>query len=174
MAHTVLQLPVFDLEPFVRARLRAENPRLREPEGDTWCAHVALLDPFVDEADAGPELFQALARECARWDPLVLRLAEIRRLPGGTTCLAPEPSDRLVAMTEAFAAAFPGHPPRGGAGDRAVPHVPLGHDVPDADLDLLRGWLPQTALVEDVHLVSWSPTEVRTIASFPLRGVAHP
>ena len=29
-------------------------------------------------------------------------------------------------------------------------------------------------VVEDVHLVSWSQTEVRTIASFPLRGVAHP
>jgi hypothetical protein len=41
--------------------------------------------------------------------------------------IAPEPTEPVVAMVRAIAAAFPEHPPYGGQFESVIPHVTVAH-----------------------------------------------
>ena len=89
--------------------------------------------------------------------------------------LAPEPSAPFRALTAAVTAAFPGHPPYGGAyGDEPVPHLTVGGGAP---VDRLRAaaaaaaaLLPVTTVVDACHLLQGrdEPGAWHRVAELPL------
>ena len=82
-------------------------------------AHVTILYPFVepDELDAGGP--RELAAIAARHQPFRVRFEKVGCWPG-VVYLAPEPAGPFARLTEDLVAAFPNHPPYGGAFDEVV------------------------------------------------------
>jgi 2'-5' RNA ligase len=113
----------------VRARLPPELEELRQhhdpmaPLGVP--AHVTVLYPFLPRAELTPAVRRQIARLTRGVRPFDVGFERAGQFPG-VVWLAPEPPEPFVALTELFAAAFPDHPPYGGAHDEIVPHLTLG------------------------------------------------
>ena len=88
-------------------------------------AHVTLLYPFLPSAELTPAVRRRIARLTRGVRPFDAGFERTGRFPG-VVWLAPEPAEPFVALTELLAAAFPDHPPYGGAHDEIVPHLSLG------------------------------------------------
>lgn len=85
-------------------------------------AHVTVLYPFVPGRaidDGVRERLRALAATHRGFD---FQLTAIDRFPG-ILYLAPSAPEPFVRLTEAVAAAWPDHPPYGGAFAEVIPHV---------------------------------------------------
>ena len=102
------------------------NARLGVP------AHVTLLFPFLPAAairDVDLDLAASTIRATPAFD---VEFRTVTSFPPGPTpegvvWLAPEPAGPFIALTEALAAAFPGHLPYGGIHDTVIPHLTLAN-----------------------------------------------
>ena len=93
--------------------------------------HITVLYPFVapsaiTEADA--MRVREVVREVPPWK---YELTAVREFPD-VVWLQPEPPDPFRSLTAQLWAAFPEHPPFGGAFDEVVPHLTVAH-FPDGD-----------------------------------------
>jgi hypothetical protein len=173
VAHTVLYVPVPQLEPYIRWRHQHEGPEWLSPEGDHVHAHVTVLGPFVPEADLTPVHdadLTALIGGVAAFD---FTLREIRVFPSGLVHLRPEPAEPFTRLTAAVAGRYPQHPPYAGEFD-PVPHLSLcalgpGRDVPLVQEEL-SDVLPVRASAEEVRLVRYAEHGTRTLRSYRLGG----
>jgi 2'-5' RNA ligase len=139
-------------------------------------AHVTVLFPFmaperIDAAVLGQA--QAILSAVA---PFAFRLTRIDRFPG-VLYLAPEPAEPFIALTHAFARAFPEFPPYGGQFATVVPHLTVGH-VEDPELDRvassLRASLPPggvTSWCRRISLIENSTGRWLPMHELPLRGM---
>jgi 2'-5' RNA ligase len=87
-------------------------------------AHITLLFPFVESHlldDATREQVVALG---ARQAAFRFSLTALRRFPSALY-LVPVPAEPFRSLVRSLAAAFPAHPPYGGAFDEIVPHLTL-------------------------------------------------
>jgi 2'-5' RNA ligase len=110
-------------------REHVENANLGVP------AHVTLLFPFVPPKAIDQATLARVAAVVSLEPAFGVEFREVRRwMSGGTgdslVWLPPEPPAPFVALTEALSAAFPEHPPYGGAHDEVVPHLTLATDDP--------------------------------------------
>jgi len=85
-------------------------------------AHITILFPFAPPDDVDE---QAIAEVLARFGGFSFVLDRVERFPDGPVWLHPEPSEPFGALTHAFAARWPSHPPYEGAHETVIPHLTL-------------------------------------------------
>lgn len=137
-------------------------------------AHITLLVPFMDPAHITPAVLTLAQQALARTPAFAFVLGRIGRFPD-TAWLAPEPVQPFIDMTLALAAAFPAHPPYGGAFDAVIPHLTVAHgdaataNAAAAELDarLTRAGPLQTHCTE-VALIENATGHWRDLWRFPL------
>ncbi len=116
--HGVLEIPVPQLEPYVRARTGFYDPAFVSTDTRFCHAHITLLAPFFelpDPADVG--------RVIATLHAFDFRLADFHTFPGGLIHLRPQPQAPFRHAISALIAAFPDVIAYGGPDP--VPHLSL-------------------------------------------------
>ena len=167
--HSVLQVPVPQLEGFVRARTIHYDPSYLSPDPAYVHAHVTALGPFAAElTDDIERRVAAIAAETPAFDFV---LEEIATFQDGIIHLVPEPDEPFRKLTARLAAEFPEHPPYGGRYDVA-PHLTLdlrSDDVSEAStLALLDGVLPARCRATRLDLAWYEPHATGVRRSWPL------
>ena len=90
MGHSVLQVPVPALEPFVRARHEHYDRAYLSQDPAFVHAHITVLGPFLDELDdASASVIADIAGKVAPFD---IRLERLATFPDGVIHLLPEPA----------------------------------------------------------------------------------
>jgi 2'-5' RNA ligase len=157
--HSVLQVPVPQLEEFVRARTVHYDPSYLSPDPDFVHAHVTALGPFVDELT--DDVVRRVAAIAADTEPFDFVLERMGRFGDGTLHLLPEPDAAFRALTERLVAEFPEYPPYAGAFQDVVPHLTV--DLVSADVTeestraLLGDAIPARCRAERLELVWYEP-----------------
>lgn len=168
--HSVLQVPVPQLEPFIRARTEHYDAAYLAADPAFTHAHVTALGPFV------PSLTDDVARRvaaiAAETEPFDFVLApHVGRFTDGTLHLLPEPDEGFRKLTARLAAEFPDFPPYAGEWD-PIPHLTvdrLSDDVSvESTLALLGDMLPATCRAEWLDLAWYAPHGSHVLASWPL------
>lgn len=123
MAHTVLAIPVVELEPYVRARWEHYDPDWVSVDPDFTHAHITALAPFLTVPTAG-DLAEvaAIAHATPAFD---FTLAQVATFPNGLIHLVPEPATPFSTLTARLWEAFPQCPPYAGEFAGVVPHLSL-------------------------------------------------
>ncbi|EEP71450.1 hypothetical protein MCAG_01777 [Micromonospora sp. ATCC 39149] len=174
MAHSAIVIPVPELEPLVRPRMRRALPEFVFADPESVHAHVTVLGPFVSAELVGPELLDRLQDIFAGTGPFAFSVDGAQHtFEDGTVYLKPEPAEPFRALTETLWQAYPGYPPYGSPGPPPLPHVTLDY-----------AWAPRVGDVDEVELtfparctaavacLNWyEPGKSRTMASFVLGGV---
>jgi hypothetical protein len=170
MAHSVLLVPVRELEAVVRPRLERLSPRLVMADPDAVHAHITLLGPFADLAELTDGMRGELRSLFADVTAFPFRLTEVCRFPGkGPTYLSPDPPSPFRQLTSQLHRHFPEFPPYGGRFDGVVPHlsIPVPDDEsPDAVHLEMDGRLPVSAVAREVELVWFEPDATRVVETF--------
>ena len=168
--HSVLQVPVPPLEPFVRARTEHYDRDYLARDPDHVHAHVTALGPFlphVDEAAAIPRTVSAAAT--GAFDFVLARIATF---PNGIIHLVPEPDEVFRELTRRLAAAFPQCPPYAGEFADVRPHLTLdlrSTEVTEASTyDLLGDLVPASCRATRLDLAWYEPGACRVLRSWEL------
>lgn len=137
-------------------------------------AHVTVLYPFVPPASITDDVVARAEEAVATVGAFTFELRRTGWFGDTVLYLAPEPADRLVALTEVVARAFPEHPPYEGAHTEVVPHLTVGHDAPPAALRAVEAdVVAHLPLAAEVTEVAWwcgrdAPGSWRPFAALPL------
>jgi hypothetical protein len=170
MPHSLLSVPVPELDALVRARLRLRSPDEVPADDDDPVAHVTLLNPFADRDALTEGVLSELRWFFADVTPFTFTLTSVNRFPGGTVYLAPTPATPFRQLTHELFRRFPEFPPYGGAFDDVVPHlsVPLlAGETPESVQLEVGPRLPVTAQAREAALFWWEPGCCGTIETFP-------
>lgn len=123
-------------------------------------AHVTLLYPFIPPDRIRVRDLAGLRRALRAEPAFAIELSAVGTFPAdagrpGTTYLVPVPAGPLVRLTRAIWAAFPDHPPYGGAFDAIVPHLTVADDAARlAEVEgIARTALPVRRRVSDAWLI---------------------
>lgn len=147
--HGVLEIPVPQLETFVRARTGFYDPAFVSADARFCHAHITLLAPFFELPDPA-----AVGRIVATMAAFDFRLADFGTFPGGLIHLKPQPDAPFRRAIAALIDAFPDVVPYGGPDP--VPHLSL--DVLSASVSLestrmlVGGLVPATCHARYVDL----------------------
>lgn len=107
-------------------------------------AHVTVLFPFLDPGELDDAVHQRLTRAVAGVPEFAVTFPHTGWFTQQVLWLAPEPAEPFRVLTSAVAAAFPSHPPYGGAFDDVVPHLTVGLDAPEETLRAVERQLTPT------------------------------
>lgn len=155
--HTVLAIPVPELDVFVRERTAHYDVDYLSTDPAFGQAHVTVLGPWVREPTA--EDLAAVALIAAAGNPFDYRLARLGTFPNGIIHALPEPAGPFRSLTEAVVDRFPSHPAYGGQFPDPTPHVTLDAVGPGIDESAVRrmlgGRLPLDCRAEVVQLQWW-------------------
>lgn len=121
--HTVLVVPVPELEPFVRGRWEHYEPAMVSTDPAFTHAHVTALAPYLPEPT--PADLALLAEIAAGTEPFDYLLDDVAAFPNGIVHLRPEPAAPFAALTARLWEAFPQCPPYAGRFPHSVPHLTL-------------------------------------------------
>lgn len=170
MAHSLLMVPVPELDAVVRRRLALCEPEHLPLEADDPVAHITLLGPFASREQVTEGVLAELGRFFSDVTPFVYRLTRVSRFPGGTVYLTPEPAAPFRQLTLELTRRFPEYPPYAGAFDDVVPHltVPLLPGEEQADVEAeLADRLPATVRAQEAALYWWEEGACGTLETFP-------
>ncbi len=123
--HTVLQVPVRELEPFVRARAEHYDDDWVSSDPAFTHAHVTALGPFVGASRLTPQVLDRVGAIARATRPFEFVLETIDTFPNGIIHLVPEPEGPFRDLTARLWAAFPCHPPYAGQFPDVRPHLTL-------------------------------------------------
>ncbi|MGV1008130.1 MAG: 2'-5' RNA ligase family protein [Dermatophilaceae bacterium] len=172
MAHSVLVVPVAEMEAFVRARHLHYDPAYVSADPTFAHAHVTVLGPFLPRQQlSGPVLAQ-VGRIVAAVAPFGYRLERVATFPNGIIHLVPEPSEPFRRLTAALWRAFPAYPPYAGEFAEVAPHLTL--DAVGAGVDegsvrsAVAALVPADCVAEEVRLSWYEPGACQTLTSWPL------
>lgn len=168
MGHSVLQVPVPALEPFVRARHGHYDRAYLSDDPAFVHAHITVLGPFLDEVDdASAATVAAIARGV---DPFEVTMERMATFADGVIHLLPEPAAPFRKLTEELWAAFPQCPPYGGEFADTVPHLSLdlASDLVSEESTRAALHLPAYDRAERIDLAWYEPGNCRLLRSFPL------
>ena len=170
--HSVLQVPVPPLEPFVRTRTGHYDLDYLARDPAHVHAHVTALGPFLPRVDgAAAEAVRGIA---AATEPFDFTLAQIATFPNGIIHLVPEPDDAFRDLTQRLVAAFPQCPPYAGEFADVRPHLTLdlrSTEVSEASTYALLGDLvPASCRATRLDLAWYEPGACRVLRSWPLGG----
>lgn len=168
--HSVLAVPVPELDEFVCERTRRYDASFVSAEPEFGYAHLTLLGPWLSSPT--DEDRTAVGEILSGEPPFAFTLGEIRQFPGGVVYLAPEPDGPFRRLTARLAAAFPETPPYAGAFPDLVPHLTLDHCATGATVSSLRGELadalPVKAKAVAVQLQWWGNHDCRVLHTWRL------
>jgi hypothetical protein len=156
--HSVLQLPVPELEDWVRARTAHYDTGFVSTDPRFGHAHITALGPFDPDPS---ETTLAVVADIARTTPAVrTRLQRLGQFPNGIIHLVPEPAEPLRALTQRLVAAFPGFRPYAGEfGDDVQPHLTVDAASDTVSLastaELLRDVVPVDVVLDRLQLAWW-------------------
>lgn len=170
MAHSLLTVPVPELDAVVRRRLALAAPEQLPLEADDTAAHITLLSPFGDREHLTAGVLAELRRFFSDVTPFDYRLTRVSRFPGGAVYVTPEPAGPFRQLTLELTRRFPEHPPHAGAFDEVVPHVgvPLLPEEVLADVEgELVDRLPIAARAREAALFWWEDGACGTLETFP-------
>jgi 2'-5' RNA ligase len=131
--HTVIALPVDELDHHVRARTVHYDAAYAAADPRFGQAHVTLLAPWVRAPGAADlaRVTEILARHRA----FEFVLDHVAAFPDGTIHLRVEPETPFRSLTRALSAAYPQHRPyEGRYGDEVTPHLTLDAIGPGVDV----------------------------------------
>ena len=143
-------------------------------------AHLTVLHPFLPPAELDEHALSTLVATVATVDAVEVTFATTAWFGSEVLWLAPTPEEPLRQLTEAVWAAFPDHPPYGGAFDGVQPHLTVGEralggpgalEAAEADV---RTRLPFSQRIDHALLITGSqqPLSWRTLRRLDL-GQAH-
>lgn len=170
--HSVLLVPVPQLEPVVRPPLERWAPDYLHAEPDAVHAHITLLGPFVPREELTEQVLVDLRAFFAQVEPFSFELARLDRFPGdGLVHLVPEPTEPFRALTARLWRDYPQCPPYGGRFGDVIPHLSLDHAATTADLaPLVAPFVPVTTTAGAAELYWYEPHRSRPLARFPFAG----
>lgn len=168
--HTVLQVPVPALEPFVRERHVHYDAGFVSDDPAFVHAHITALGPFLPGLD-GPA--RARVEEVVAATPAFeFTLARVATFPSGIIHLVPEPGRPFQDLTMRLFDAFPACPPYAGAYDEVLPHLTLdlaSAQVSEAStLAALGDLVPAHCRAERLDLAWWADGDCRLLESWEL------
>ena len=154
--HSVIAVPVPELDAVVRARTERYDASFLSADPEFSHAHLTLLAPWLSEPT--PDDVAAVAAIVAAEPPFAFTLSTVRQFPDGVIYLVPEPDDTLRRLAASLAARFPQTPPYGGRFPDSVPHLTLDHATTGASVESLAEelTLPVRATAERVDLQWWA------------------
>lgn len=174
--HTVIVVPVpcDPVESWVRARTAHYDASFVSADPDFAQAHVTLLGPWVAAPTAAD--LARVAEVLTGVAAFDLELVAVEEFPDGVIHLRAEPAVQLRDLTRALHAAYPDHPPYGGAfGDDLTPHLTLDRradGISRAGVEAEVGhWLPLRHRVTHVDLQWWANDDCRLLHRWPLEEV---
>ena len=167
--HSVLLVPVPQLEPYVRARTEHYDPAYVSDDPAFVHAHVTALGPFGELTADVERRLTAIAAETPPFDFV---LDAMGRFTDGTLHLLPEPDEGFRKLTARLVAEFPEHPPYAGQYDDFFPHLTLDRlsdeVTEESTLALLDGVLPARCRAERLDLAWYEPRGSRVLRSWRL------
>jgi hypothetical protein len=170
MAHTVLVVPVPELEPFVRERTTHYDASFLSTDPGFVHAHITALGPFVsDPSDADVAHVGRIAESTRPFD---FGLATLGEFVDGTIHLLPEPTAPFARLTRRLASAFPQCPPYGGRYPELIPHLTLDQRSDSVDLESVRealgDTLPARCRADRLALHRYANHDCRVLAEWKL------
>ena len=140
--------------------------------------HITVLYPFAAPGSISDHLTVRLGALLGEFQSFDFALSEVGWFDQRVMYVAPTPRAPFEELTNGVAAAFPEHPPYGGAYDQVVPHVTVGEGVRPARLRRaarrLERHLPIRATATEVCLMAPDPAGRWGVQRrFPL-GRVHP
>ena len=172
VGHSVLQVPVRALEPFVLARTRHYDTDYVSTDPRFVHAHVTALGPFLAGDDLTGEALGTVGGIAAATAPFAFSLETVGTFPNGIVHLLPDPSEPFAALTAALWRAFPQCPPYAGAFADVVPHLTLdalSDDVTEeSSRALVSAHVPVTCRAERLDLAWYEPGACRVLHSWRL------
>ena len=169
--HSVLQLPVPELEEWVRARTAHYDAGFVSSDPRFGHAHITALGPFApDPSEAVRMTIAAIAATTGR---VGTRLERLGQFPNGIIHLVPDPADELRELTRRLVRAFPDHPPYGGEfGDDVQPHLTVDAASGTVSLastaELLRDVVPVDVVLDRLQLAWWESGRCHVMDEWPL------
>ncbi len=91
--------------------------------------HVTLIYPFMDSRAVDEAVREQVRRALAGFAAQELVFDRLGSFPGGVWLEPADPAP-ILALIEALAAAFPAHPPFGGAFETVIPHLTIAQGPP--------------------------------------------
>lgn len=171
--HSVLQLPVPELEDWVRARTAHYDAGFVSHDPRFGHAHVTALGPF--DPTPSHHRLREIAELAATTPPIPVRLADLAQFPNGIIHLVPDPADRLRDLTARLVAAFPDRPPYGGEfGDAVRPHLTVDAASDEVNLAttaaLLAQVVPVACVLDRLQLAWWESGDCHVMHEWRLGG----
>ena len=170
--HSVLQVPVPQLEPFVLARTHHYDTDYVSDDPRFVHAHVTALGPFLPGDELTDEALDRVSGIASATSPFEFTLETVETFPNGIVHLLPEPTRPFAALTAALWEAFPGCPPYAGAFAHVVPHLTLdalSDDVSEESTrDLVSSHVPVRCRADRLDLAWYEPGACRVLRSWPL------
>lgn len=168
--HSVLQVPVPELEPFVQARTAHYDTDYLSDDPMFTHAHVTALGPFLAEPDE--ESAATVARIVAETPAFDFTLGSIATFPNGIIHLVPEPDGAFRELTRRLAEAFPQCPPYAGQFADLRPHLTLDARsdavTEESTRALLGDLVPARCRAERLDLARYEPGGCRMLRSWQL------
>jgi hypothetical protein len=169
-AHTVLVVPVPELEPFVRERTVHYDASFLSADPAFVHAHITVLGPFLPApTDADLAAVAAIAEATPPFDFTLARLGEFA---DGLLHLLPDPDRPFRDLTARLVAAFPQCPPYAGAFSDPVPHLTLDQCAPGIDAASVRAGLgdavPARSRGDRIALHRYANHDCRVLAEWKL------
>ena len=171
--HSVLQLPVRELEEWVRARTAHYDVGFVSPDPRFGHAHITALGPF--DPDPSEAALETIAELVSTTGTIRVRLEALAQFPHGIIHLVPDPADRLRDLTSRLVEAFPDHLPyRGEFGDDVQPHLTVDAASDEVSLattaELLRDVVPVDVVLDRLQLAWWESGNCHVMGEWPLGG----
>jgi hypothetical protein len=168
--HSVLLVPVPQLEPFVRARTEHYDVDYVSADPAFTHAHVTALGPFIDHV--GEAAAAAVAAVAAATAPFTFVLERLATFPNGIIHLVPDPDRPFRELTRRLWEAFPDCPPYAGAFPDVRPHLTLDacSDAvgEETTRQALGDRLPAYCYAERLDLAWYAPGGCRVLRSWDL------
>lgn len=173
--HTVLAIPVPQLDAYVRARTQHYDLAYLADDPAFGQAHVTLLAPWQRTPTATELGFVAdLAR---RTEPFDYRLDRLAMFGDGIIHLLADPAQPFAAMTQQLRSRFPDNIPYDGRFEHVVPHVTLDALGPQVDLVSVRaslgGVVPARCRAEQIQLQWWQAGRCHVRRTWQLGGAGR-
>lgn len=173
MGHSVLLVPVPELEAFVAGRSAHYDPAWLSADPTFVHAHITLLAPFVHPRqlrDGAAERLRRVLDGAAAFD---FELSAFGTFPDGVVYLSPEPAGPFAELTAALCAAFPDFPPYAGEFPQPVPHLTLdmvGDGVTEEGVRrAVDPVMPARCRAAEVHLAWYEAGNCHVVDRWPLR-----
>ncbi len=170
--HTVLQIPVPELEPFVLARHQHYDPDFVSADPRFVHAHITALGPFLEPRLIDAAACSVIAQIASATMEFDFTLEEIDTFPNGIIHLVPQPEEPLRQLTAALVAAFPTCPPYAAQFPNVRPHLTLDALSPAVSVpstrQLLGPLVPARCRATRLDLTWWGNNTCRVLDSWPL------